>query len=336
MNKNTDPKIYIDLDGVLANWLKSACAYFNVDYPHNETTVSNTYLTDKYSIPKSDIDELGKNYDWWYTLETYSWTETLLQTCFNRFDTYILTKPMAHGNCYKAKYDWCRDVLNMPSKKIIITKVPKCHFANKGNLLIDDKSETINNWIDNGGIGYNWVELIDKNDCYNPIVMKRLQEIQNIFWEMDNLFKTKKLMYEQTYENFDLNIESKTPQFLFLKPQIITKGWGYELVIMNNSKYCGKILHFNKDATFSMHYHLIKEETFYVLSGKLRLKYPDLSNGEYFYKELLQGDVLHITPGQPHQIFALEESEIIEVSTTHTNKDNYRIYPGDSQKNKPL
>lgn len=131
-----------------------------------------------------------------------------------------------------------------------------------------------------------------------------------------------------------LDTNPHIPNFLFLKPEIIQKGWGYELIIMNNSKYCGKILHFNVNATFSMHYHMIKEETFYILKGKLLLKYPDLSNGSYKKKELNVGEVIHITPGQPHQIIALEESDIIEVSTTHTNQDNYRIFPGDSQKDK--
>jgi hypothetical protein len=31
----------------------------------------------------------------------------------------------------------------------------------------------------------------------------------------------------------------------------------------------------------------------------------------------------------PHQLYAMEEGEIIEVSTQHFDSDSYRIYKGD-------
>ena len=48
----------------------------------------------------------------------------------------------------------------------------------------------------------------------------------------------------------------------------VPKGWGYEIVFENNEKYCGKVLVFKKGAEFSMHYHMIKDETWYVESGE--------------------------------------------------------------------
>ena len=42
------------------------------------------------------------------------------------------------------------------------------------------------------------------------------------------------------------------------------KAWGYELWIVNHELYCGKLLVFEKGKKFSMHYHLIKEESWYV------------------------------------------------------------------------
>jgi len=125
----------------------------------------------------------------------------------------------------------------------------------------------------------------------------------------------------------------KEPNIEFLESEIVKKGWGYERIIVNNQKYCGKILHFNKGAKFSMHYHLIKEETFYISYGKIILNYPNLANAKQLSVEKQQGDIIHIYPGQPHQIIALEETEVFEISTTHYDEDNYRIIPGDSQNN---
>ena len=51
----------------------------------------------------------------------------------------------------------------------------------------------------------------------------------------------------------------------------VPKGWGFEKWIVNNEKYCGKILYIVKDRKCSWHYHKIKDETFYVQSGKIIL-----------------------------------------------------------------
>lgn len=111
----------------------------------------------------------------------------------------------------------------------------------------------------------------------------------------------------------------------FSIPEKHIKSWGYELWINNNPKYCGKILHINKGKKFSLHYHLIKEESQYLYSGKLLLTYLDLRNAKKIEKEISIGEIINIPIGQPHQLLAVEESEIFEISTTHYEEDSYRI-----------
>ena len=117
-----------------------------------------------------------------------------------------------------------------------------------------------------------------------------------------------------------------------LKPVKHSKGWGDEVWIINNEKYCGKLLRFKKGATFSDHFHLKKDETWYVLSGKLELRYYDLKVAEKIVRTITPGCVVHIPPAAPHQLHALEASVVIEVSTPHDEADSYRIGKGDSQK----
>ena len=114
--------------------------------------------------------------------------------------------------------------------------------------------------------------------------------------------------------------------------QEVKKGWGKEIWLANNNKYCGKILKFNAGSKFSMHYHVDKEETFYILDGHLKLKYFDLSNAEEKIQDLYSGDVVDIPQFNPHKIEAIKESTIIEISTHHEDSDSYRIEKGDSQK----
>lgn len=115
------------------------------------------------------------------------------------------------------------------------------------------------------------------------------------------------------------------------QPEEHIKGWGREIWIDNNEKYCGKILEFKKGAKFSMHYHLIKEETFYILQGSVCLTYYNLENAQEVGAILQIGSSIRIPSGVPHQIAALEDSLIVEVSTHHEDSDSYRIKPGDSQ-----
>ena len=113
--------------------------------------------------------------------------------------------------------------------------------------------------------------------------------------------------------------------------QNVPKGWGHETILVNTPLYCGKILHFNTDAKFSMHFHMKKTETWYVLSGRFRFRYIDTKDATILERELVQGSCVTIHPGDPHQILCDEEGDILEVSTEHFDADSYRVAKGDSQ-----
>lgn len=119
-----------------------------------------------------------------------------------------------------------------------------------------------------------------------------------------------------------------------LKPELtncchIPKGWGHEVILVNNHLYCGKLLVFKKDCKFSMHYHLIKQESWYVNYGDFIFNWIDTENAVTNRIELKKGDVVTIPIGMPHQLHALTDGEIFEISTQHFDSDSYRIYKGD-------
>lgn len=111
----------------------------------------------------------------------------------------------------------------------------------------------------------------------------------------------------------------------------VEKGWGHEIIFANNEKYCGKILHFKQDAKFSMHFHIKKQETWYVASGKFLFKWIDTSTATVLEDTLIQGECITNKIGEPHQIICIEEGDIFEVSTQHFDSDSYRVMKGDSQ-----
>ena len=117
------------------------------------------------------------------------------------------------------------------------------------------------------------------------------------------------------------------------KPQLHSKEWGNEEWIDNNTEYCGKILRMKKGSSFSMHFHLLKRETWFLYEGSMRLDYFNLETAKRESKILNAGSVVKIPRGKPHKIYALSECVIFEVSTQHFEFDSYRIEAGDSQNN---
>lgn len=113
-----------------------------------------------------------------------------------------------------------------------------------------------------------------------------------------------------------------------LTSEIVPKGWGKEIIFVNNDEYCGKILCFDKGKKFSMHYHVKKKETWYVAKGKFLLHWIEPELGTFHTEYLNVGDVITNERGEAHQVEALEDSEIFEVSTKHYDSDSYRIWKG--------
>jgi quercetin dioxygenase-like cupin family protein len=111
----------------------------------------------------------------------------------------------------------------------------------------------------------------------------------------------------------------------------VPKGWGEEVIFANHELYCGKLLVFRKGAKSSMHYHLLKDETWYVAEGEFIHRWVDTEIGQQHEQHLGPGDVVRHVSGQPHQVEALTDGTIFEVSSQHFDADSYRIQKGDSQ-----
>jgi len=101
--------------------------------------------------------------------------------------------------------------------------------------------------------------------------------------------------------------------------KIVEKVWGRELWIANTEDYCGKILKLNKGYQCSFHHHKNKDETFYVLSGKVLMEV----DGET--KIMESEESVRIVPGVNHRFTGLENSKMIEFSTHHEESDSYRL-----------
>lgn len=197
--------------------------------------------------------------------------------------------------------------------------IERINYVNK----LKDDNHHITIWTARGSnTGINYSELTKKqlnewNVKYDDLLFNKPNYdiyIDDKSFNVDTFWKIPKLN------------DNKTKK---LTPEIVSKGWGKEIIFINNNEYCGKILCFNKGKSFSMHYHLLKKETWFVNKGKFLLHWIEIENGTMHTEYLNVGDIITNERGEPHQLIALEDSEIFEVSTKHYDDDSFRILKGD-------
>lgn len=106
----------------------------------------------------------------------------------------------------------------------------------------------------------------------------------------------------------------------------VPKPWGHETIWAITPAYVGKILHIKAGQALSVQYHNVKDETVYLLSGELVYRVQegdarqggDAARGEGMKDmKLKRGEAFRISPGTVHQMEAITDCDIFEVSTNH-------------------
>ena len=94
---------------------------------------------------------------------------------------------------------------------------------------------------------------------------------------------------------------------------LVPKPWGHETIWAKTDRYVGKILHIKAGHALSVQYHNRKDETVHLLSGELVYR---VQMGETLEDmHLSKGESFRITPGTIHQMEAVTDCDVLEVST---------------------
>ena len=94
----------------------------------------------------------------------------------------------------------------------------------------------------------------------------------------------------------------------------VEKPWGYELHWAKTDRYVGKVLHVKAGHALSLQYHNRKDETIYLYSGRMVFEIGELG-GPLAKREMKPGDTVHVAPKTVHRMTAIEDCDILEVST---------------------
>ncbi len=99
----------------------------------------------------------------------------------------------------------------------------------------------------------------------------------------------------------------------------VEKPWGHEeWFALVDGKYCGKAIHVRAGESLSLQYHVVKDETVAVQTGRLRFEVgADEAALETF--ELLPGESVRLRPGVRHRMTAVVDTVFLEASTSEVD-----------------
>jgi len=95
----------------------------------------------------------------------------------------------------------------------------------------------------------------------------------------------------------------------------VPKPWGHETIWAHTDRYVGKILHINAGHELSVQYHNRKDETVYLLWGEIIYRVQRDGDDILDDVQLNVGESFRIAPGTIHQMIAVTDCDVLEVST---------------------
>ena len=99
------------------------------------------------------------------------------------------------------------------------------------------------------------------------------------------------------------------------EPEKVEKPWGHELIWAKSERYAGKTLFVRAGESLSLQFHKVKDESWYVLSGRAELELGAPGERVLDSEVVGAGAAFHFPPGTVHRITAVEDTTILEVST---------------------
>ncbi len=135
-----DYKIYCDMDGVLTNFNK---AYFDL----TGVDITGQHFNDKNFW--DPINDAG--YDFWVNMEWMPDGNDLWKV-ISKYSPILLSAPSRNNDSRVGKFDWVQRELS-GVELILRSASRKREFAAPNHILIDDRPDNIQGWIEDGGEG---------------------------------------------------------------------------------------------------------------------------------------------------------------------------------------
>ena len=178
-------RIFVDLDGVLVDWIKGAFELFDLDL--NDPKNREIMKKPGFNFEDEFVDEQimwekieSHSPEFWENLEPLPWAHELWHKINKEGDVCILTSPGDVADACSGKARWIKKHLD--TKRFLIGK-RKWFCAFHNTILIDDNEKKCKQFIEEGGHAFHWPEqtnLQDGDISIGDTIDKIIEKIRSI------------------------------------------------------------------------------------------------------------------------------------------------------------
>jgi len=145
------PQIYVDMDGVLADFVHGICKAHNRPNPYSDPSNHGNFSIDSIWGMSPALFWKPANAEFWRNLSvTDIYTDIVDVLTPFQLDLCVLSSPSKTEGCIAAKEAWLREYFDAPS----FFGKEKWRLAAPNKLLIDDYDKNVDHFRSKGGVAY--------------------------------------------------------------------------------------------------------------------------------------------------------------------------------------
>ena len=173
-------RVFLDLDGVLADFNRSVAGAFQLPYPSDDE-LGHGWMYFKHLKSRMSVDEylhaLADQHDFWRDLDPFPWYRELPDWLDQHsIDWSFLSSTTNSRKCWGGKSDWIQDHYGTDYlKRLILVLGNKHRICRPGDVLVDDCHQNCQEWQAAGGRPYFWREF----PAYHPKAQEQLNGLKN-------------------------------------------------------------------------------------------------------------------------------------------------------------
>mgnify|MGYP001187749547 CR=1 FL=1 len=145
----TKPTIYLDMDGVLVDFVSGAIEATGIDLTHDTWTEWDAYRLKEWSSDQFWAP-INERLYFWEDLQPYPWAEELLELCKSFGEVVFCSTPSRNPESASGKLTWLQQRGWLKDHDCILMK-DKWRLAKPGTILIDDRRDSCALFSAHGG-----------------------------------------------------------------------------------------------------------------------------------------------------------------------------------------
>lgn len=157
-----DYEIYLDIDGVIADFFRAVCRLYNIDpirayseySPVGEWNLGRVNAFADKVLSNYDIiyriDTAGKQF-WECDIKPYQFSIEYWKRIMSKYKVIFITSPMDVNGYYQGRLNFLRRHFGNKSITNLEITIDKSRHVRPNRILIDDKTENVHEWRKAGG-----------------------------------------------------------------------------------------------------------------------------------------------------------------------------------------